>query len=111
MPLIPNEEVQRRHGGSLWDPMVISTWRFELQREETDKLLATAEVSSSRCSCQYKQFHGLALTGHYQMNFKDGHQKVARVLKVMWMRKRDARLEKEHQKWKNDFDRLVEHTS
>ncbi|CCO27046.1 hypothetical protein BN14_01079 [Rhizoctonia solani AG-1 IB] len=88
MPLIPNEEVQRRHGGSLWDPMVISTWRFELQREETDKLLATAE-----------------------MNFKDGHQKVARVLKVMWMRKRDARLEKEHQKWKNDFDRLVEHTS
>ncbi|KAF8757315.1 Lysophospholipase catalytic domain [Rhizoctonia solani] len=88
MPLIPNEEVQRRYGGILWDPMVVSTWRFELQHEETDKLLATAE-----------------------MNFKDGHQKIARVLKVMWMRKRNARLEREQQKWKNDFDRLVECTS
>ncbi|KAG9126079.1 hypothetical protein FRC07_005004 [Ceratobasidium sp. 392] len=43
MPLIPNEEAHRRHGGHLWDPMNISTWRFELQREETDKLLTTAE--------------------------------------------------------------------
>ncbi|CAE6471750.1 unnamed protein product [Rhizoctonia solani] len=82
MPLIPNEEAQRRHGGGLWHPLDISTWRLELQREETDKLLTTAE-----------------------MNFKDGHQKIARVLKVMWIRKRNARLEKEHQKWKHDFDR------
>ncbi|KAH7339527.1 acyl transferase/acyl hydrolase/lysophospholipase [Rhizoctonia solani] len=87
MPLIPNEEAQRRHSGRLWDPMDVSTWRFELQREETDKLLTTAE-----------------------MNFKDGHQKIARVLRVMWMRKRNARLEKEHQKWKHDFDRLVDYT-
>ncbi|KAG9103269.1 hypothetical protein FRC06_011560 [Ceratobasidium sp. 370] len=43
MPLIRNEEAQRRHGGHLWDPMHISTWRFELQREETDRLLTTAE--------------------------------------------------------------------
>ncbi|CUA66912.1 hypothetical protein RSOLAG22IIIB_00362 [Rhizoctonia solani] len=88
MPLIPNEEAQRRHGGGLWHPLDVSTWRFELQREETDKLLTTAE-----------------------MNFKDGHQKIARVLKVMWMRKRNARLEKEHQKWKHDFDRLVDSAS
>jgi hypothetical protein len=45
------------------------------------------------------------------MNFKDGHQKIVRVLKVMWLRKRNARLEKEHQIWKREFDRLVEHTS
>ncbi|EUC64323.1 phospholipase A2 [Rhizoctonia solani AG-3 Rhs1AP] len=88
MPLIPNEEAQRRYGGGLWHPLDVSTWRFELQCEETDKLLTTAE-----------------------MNFKDGHQKIARVLKVMWMRKRNARLEKEHQKWKHDFDRLVDSTS
>lgn len=49
MPLIPNEEAHRRHGGHLWDPMNISTWRFELQREETEKLLTTAEVSLPRC--------------------------------------------------------------
>jgi hypothetical protein len=49
MPLIPNEEVQRRYGGRLWDPMDISTWRFEMQLEETDKLLTTAEVSLPRC--------------------------------------------------------------
>lgn len=42
------------------------------------------------------------------MNFKDGHQKIKRVLKVMWVRKRNARLEKEHRKWKRDFDQLVE---
>jgi len=88
MPLIPNEEAHRRHGGHLWDPMNISTWRFELQREETEKLLTTAE-----------------------MNFKDGHQKIQRVLRIMWMRKRKARLEKEQQAWKNNFDRLIEHSS
>ncbi|KAG8747162.1 hypothetical protein FRC10_002211 [Ceratobasidium sp. 414] len=48
MPLIRNEEAQRRHGGHLWDPMHISTWRFELQREETDRLLTTAEGWSSK---------------------------------------------------------------
>jgi hypothetical protein len=48
MPLIPNEEAQRRHGGHLWDPMDISTWRFELQRKETDMLLTTAEASLPR---------------------------------------------------------------
>lgn len=49
MPLIPNQEAQERYGGDLWDPMDISTWRFELQREEIDKLLTTAEVSLPRC--------------------------------------------------------------
>ncbi|QRV94152.1 phospholipase [Ceratobasidium sp. AG-Ba] len=88
MPLIPNEEARRRHGGNLWDPMHISTWRLELQREETEKLLTTAE-----------------------MNFKDGHQKIVRVLRVMWMRRRKARLEREHQVWKRNFDRLVEHST
>lgn len=88
MPLVPNEEAQRRHGGDLWDPMHISTWRFELQREETDKLLTTAE-----------------------MNFKDGHQKIVRVLRVMWMRRRKARLEREQQAWKRNFDRLIERST
>ncbi|KAF8608820.1 FabD/lysophospholipase-like protein [Ceratobasidium sp. AG-I] len=88
MPLIPNEEAHRQHGGHLWDPMNISTWRFELQREETEKLLTTAE-----------------------MNFKDGHQKIQRVLRIMWMRKRKARLERQQQAWKSNFDRLIEHST
>ncbi|KAG8721649.1 hypothetical protein FRC08_011577 [Ceratobasidium sp. 394] len=88
MPLIRNEEAQRRHGGDIWDPRHISTWRFELQREETDRLLTTAE-----------------------MNFKDGHQKIVRVMRVMWMRRRKARLEREQQAWKRNFDRLIEHSS
>ncbi|KDQ21728.1 hypothetical protein BOTBODRAFT_168945 [Botryobasidium botryosum FD-172 SS1] len=66
MPLIPNEEVPGM------DPADISTWRTELQPEETDKLVKLAEL-----------------------NFALGQEKVTKVLRAMWQRNKRERQERE----------------
>lgn len=65
-PLVPNKAVPD------FDPLSVSTWRFDLQREESDKLIAVARA-----------------------NVKGGEEMVVKVLRAMWLRKRKAREEAE----------------
>jgi phospholipase A2 len=62
MPLIPNEQVPG------FNPADIGTFRFELTPEETENLLT---ISKS--------------------NFLAGEEKIVKVLKAMWLRKKKAR--------------------
>ncbi|KAF8322241.1 FabD/lysophospholipase-like protein [Clavulina sp. PMI_390] len=55
-----------------FDPLSISTWRFELQEGESTKLFDTAKANTG-----------------------DGEEMVIKVLKAMWLRKKRAREEKE----------------
>lgn len=49
--------------------MSISTWRFELEAAESEKLMETS-----------------------RLNVRGGQEMIVKVLKAMWLRKRRARL-------------------
>lgn len=65
-PLVPNLAVPN------FDPLSISTWRFELQRAESDQLMGVARA-----------------------NVDAGDEMIVKVLRAMWLRKRRAREELE----------------
>ncbi|TBU41999.1 FabD/lysophospholipase-like protein [Dichomitus squalens] len=73
IPLIPN--VRRVPG---FDPLSISTWRREVSTEESQKLLDVAEG-----------------------NFEDSREKIVRLLRAVWMRKR---MDRQRREWE---ERLV----
>lgn len=61
-PLVPNPAVPD------FDPLSISTWSFDLPKDESDKLMDVARA-----------------------NVRDGEEMVVKVLKAMWLRKKRAR--------------------
>ncbi|KIM27647.1 hypothetical protein M408DRAFT_329861 [Serendipita vermifera MAFF 305830] len=69
MPLVPNPAIPG------WDPASISTWRREMDPKETDKLFEVAK-----------------------MNLKEGDEKIRRLLKAMWLRKKRAREHREQKR-------------
>ncbi|KAI0354075.1 FabD/lysophospholipase-like protein [Trametes cingulata] len=69
IPLMPNE---RRVPG--FDPFSISTWRREVAPEESEKLLCVA-----------------------QANFSDSREKIVRLLRAVWMRKK---MERQQRQWR-----------
>ncbi|PVF94664.1 FabD/lysophospholipase-like protein [Serendipita vermifera] len=73
MPLVPNPNVQPVG----WDPSGISTWRREMDPDETDRLLRVAK-----------------------MNFLEGDEKIRRLLRAMWLRKKKEREEREWERKK-----------
>jgi len=54
-----------------FNPFSVSTFRFELSRDESEKLVRLGEA-----------------------NFGDGAEKIVKLLRVMWLRKRKARLKR-----------------
>jgi phospholipase A2 len=66
-PLVPNENVAPG-----FDPMSVSTWVVRLDKEEAEKLGKVAEA-----------------------NFLDGRDKIVKLLRAIWLRKRIKRLEAE----------------
>jgi phospholipase A2 len=105
MPLIPNPVVPDL------DPTLISTWRRAMDPEETDKLLTVAKVRPPIVVCLFSSFlallsssdihhisflsHIYLLTRSVQLNFMEGDEKIRKLLKAMWLRKKKAREEKE----------------
>ncbi|KAL5524090.1 hypothetical protein ACEPAG_8263 [Sanghuangporus baumii] len=65
-PLIPNDAVPG------FDPMSVSTWSFSLEREEIEKVLKVAEA-----------------------NFVEGQEKIVKLLKAIWLRKKAERERRE----------------
>ncbi|KAL5506975.1 NDUFS7 [Sanghuangporus vaninii] len=65
-PLIPNDSVPG------FDPMSVSTWSFSLEREATEKVLRVAET-----------------------NFVEGQEKIVKLLKAIWLRKKTERERRE----------------
>ncbi|TCD70189.1 hypothetical protein EIP91_004368 [Steccherinum ochraceum] len=78
IPLAPNE---RRVPG--FDPFSISTWRREVTADESQSILDVAEG-----------------------NFCESREKIVRLLRAIWMRKRREREEKE---WRDSVARLQRH--
>jgi len=75
MPLIANPKAKgTAPGEEPFDPLSISTWRFELSMEESGKLMSTAKE-----------------------NVRDGEEMVVKVLRAMWLRKKRAREDREAQ--------------
>jgi cytosolic phospholipase A2 len=95
MPLVPNPSVEPG-----WDPSGISTWRREMDPEETDRLLRVAKVSPG--SLEREPLPQLAKGSKQctdvlpQMNFLEGDEKIRRLLRAMWLRKRK---ERQHREW------------
>ncbi|KAG8842230.1 hypothetical protein FRB91_004298, partial [Serendipita sp. 411] len=81
MPLIPNEKVAPG-----WDPSGISTWRREMDPEETQRLLDVAKA-----------------------NMLEGDEKIRKLLKAMWIRKRRAREETQHRHRLRVLESRVQH--
>ncbi|KAG8749919.1 hypothetical protein FRC14_000955 [Serendipita sp. 396] len=81
MPLIPNEKVAPG-----WDPSGISTWRREMDLEETQRLLDVAKA-----------------------NMLEGDEKIRKLLKAMWIRKRRAREETQHRHRLRVLESRVQH--
>ncbi|KAI0699790.1 FabD/lysophospholipase-like protein [Cerioporus squamosus] len=75
IPLMPNE---RRVPG--FDPFSISTWRREVARGESQNLLDVAEA-----------------------NFAESHEKIVRLLRAVWMRKR---MERQAREWDDRLTQL-----
>lgn len=86
MPILANDKVVPG-----LDPYDISTWRFEMDMEESGKLMDLAEVSflNSLASQPISTFT------FPQHNFIAGEAKVKAILKAMWLRKLRARQEAE----------------
>ncbi|KAI0644024.1 FabD/lysophospholipase-like protein [Trametes meyenii] len=78
IPLMPNE---RRAPG--FDPFSISTWRREVSEEESQRLLDVAEG-----------------------NFADSQEKIVRLLRAVWQRKK---MERQKRQWKAQLATLHEH--
>ncbi|KAI0746311.1 FabD/lysophospholipase-like protein [Daedaleopsis nitida] len=82
IPLVPNE---RRVPG--FDPFAVSTWRREVSREESEQLLRVAEA-----------------------NFEESREKIVRLLRAVWMRKRTERRRREwEERLAHIRDRLHDH--
>lgn len=73
-PLISNDAVPN------FNPLSISTWRFELTADESDKLLATSSH-----------------------NARSGQDMIVKVLRAMWLRKRRNRLKNESDATSSEF--------
>ncbi|KAI0655037.1 FabD/lysophospholipase-like protein [Cubamyces menziesii] len=78
IPLMPNE---RRVPG--FDPFSISTWRREVSQEESQCLLDVAEA-----------------------NFMESREKIVRLLRAVWMRKK---MDRRRRQWKTRLAHLREH--
>ncbi|KAF7795977.1 hypothetical protein EIP86_007146 [Pleurotus ostreatoroseus] len=78
IPLAPNESRVPE-----FDPFAISTWRREVSLEESQSLLDVA-----------------------QANFENSKDKIIRLLRATWLRKKREREQKE---WKDRFLRIGEH--
>ncbi|KAH9896493.1 FabD/lysophospholipase-like protein [Cubamyces lactineus] len=78
IPLMPNE---RRVPG--FDPFSISTWRREVSQEESQRLLDVAEA-----------------------NFLESREKIVRLLRAVWMRKKT---ERRRRQWKARLAHLRDH--
>ncbi|KAJ8456031.1 hypothetical protein ONZ51_g12279 [Trametes cubensis] len=78
IPLMPNE---RRVPD--FDPFSISTWRREVSQEESQRLLDVAEA-----------------------NFMESREKIVRLLRAVWMRKK---MERRRRQWKTRLAHLREH--
>lgn len=80
MPLIPNANVAPG-----WDPSTISTWRREMDPRETENLLSVAKA-----------------------NFMEGDEKIRRLLRAMWLRKRREREWREHHRRLRQLEAAIE---
>ncbi|KAH8099985.1 FabD/lysophospholipase-like protein [Cristinia sonorae] len=78
IPLAPNE--QKVPG---FDPFSISTWRREVTQDESQSILDVAEA-----------------------NFSESREKIVKLLRVIWMRKRRAREEAE---WRDSLAKFQRH--
>ncbi|CDO78125.1 hypothetical protein BN946_scf184725.g4 [Trametes cinnabarina] len=78
IPLMPND---RRVPG--FDPFSISTWRREVSPDESQQLLDVA-----------------------QANFSESREKIVRILRAVWMRKK---IERRNRQWKERLAHLRQH--
>lgn len=79
-PLIPNDMVPG------FDPMSVSTWSFSMPKEESEKLLKVSEV---RLGLFYAAIS--ADKGDLQANFLEGQEKIKKLLRAIWLRKKSQR--------------------
>ena len=82
--------------GPNFDPSSLSTWRTEVSQRESQAMMDVAQVRRQSCT-------GSTLLRCSKANFEDSTEKIQRLLRAIWLRKKRAR---ESAEWAEQLSRF-----